>query len=158
VDLNDILLHPFTWGLVLGLIFAALALYRTFRISSELKRFKRHLGEKVELEADTLNSLKQKVETLRQENENLRQKISAYNEPPERQIERELEILARAEKRMVISIPGFVGPWEQAKRDALAELEAEESGRSMPKRIFRKLFTAGRAGELPEKSKPQVQE
>lgn len=155
MDLNDILLHPFTWGLILGLIFAGLALYRTFRIHADLKRFKRHLGEKVELEADTLTSLKQKLEMLRQENENLRYKVGSYNEPADRRLERHLEIFARAEKKMLVSIPGFAGPWEQAKNDAVAEIEAEESGRSFPKRIYSSIFGEPRkaleSGESPEK-------
>jgi hypothetical protein len=158
VDIEPIFRHPFTWGLVLGLVFASLALYRTFKLNSELKRFKRHLGEKLELDADTLGALKQKHEALRQENENLRHKIATYNEAPDRNATRNLEIFARAEKKMLISIPGFAGPWEQAKNEAVAEIESEESGRSVPKRLFSAVFgqsprpqPASPAPQLPEK-------
>ncbi|MEM6278498.1 MAG: hypothetical protein AAF733_03395, partial [Verrucomicrobiota bacterium] len=57
--------------------------------------------------------------------------------------ERELEIFARAEKGMVVSAPGFAQAWEKAKEAALGEIEAEESGKSLPRRIFKKFFSKG---------------
>jgi hypothetical protein len=41
---------------------------------------------------------------------------------------------------MLVSVPGFAAAWESAKRDAQAEIENEEEGRSLPKRGFAKLF------------------
>jgi len=94
---------------------------------------------------------------LRKENENLRVKVASFNEFPERRLERELEIYARAEKRMVVGVPGFAGPWESAKQDALAEIQGEEAGQSLPKRVFAKLFPSTRDDKqaLPDASAPQ---
>ena len=58
-------------------------------------------------------------------------------------LERELELYARAEKVMVVNAPGFAQAWEKAKEGALCELEAEESGKSLPRRIFKRFFTKG---------------
>ena len=144
---RDILLHPFTLGLALGLVFAALALYQTLRVKLEMKRYKRHLSDKLEIEADSMKRVRGEQESLRKENENLRVKIAALNELPDRKVQRELEIFARAEKRMVVSAPGFAGAWEGAKSDAAMEMAEEENGHSLPKRVFTKFFGTPRREE-----------
>jgi hypothetical protein len=142
--IHQILVHPFTWGLVLGLIFVALALYRIIALKGEMKRYKRHLSDKLEIEAEAARKKSAELDRLKKENENLRVKIAGLNEFPERRLERDLEIYARAEKRMLVNVPGFAGPWESAKQDALLELQGEESGQSLPKRVFARLFPGSR--------------
>lgn len=142
---QDILLNHFTWGLALGLVFAALALYRMLKLKIELKRFKRHLSDKLEIEAELMKKIRSEQEALRRENENLRVKNASLNELPDRKIQRDLEIFARAEKRMVISVPGFAPVWENAKSAVVSEIEEEESGRSAPKHVFSRWFgTSGK--------------
>lgn len=146
---KDILSHPFTWGLGLGLVFAVLALYHIVRLKFELKRFKRHLSDKLEIEAESHKKIRAEQESLRRENENLRVKNASLGEMPDKKIQRDLEVFARAEKRMVMSAPGFAPAWENAKSAAMAELEGEESGKSVPKRVFSKLFgTSGKEEKL----------
>jgi hypothetical protein len=41
---------------------------------------------------------------------------------------------------MILQAPGFAGAWEGAKTAAIEELTAEDQGRSLPKRIFTRLF------------------
>jgi hypothetical protein len=152
-----ILTSPFTWGLVLGLIFTGLALYRVLQLKGEIKRYKRHLSDKLEIEAESGQKIRAELERLKKENENLRVKVGGFNEFPERRLERDLEIYARAEKRMVVGVPGFAGPWETAKHDALVEIQAEEAGQSLPKRVFARLFPATREEKqaLPDAPAPQ---
>jgi hypothetical protein len=140
VNTKDILMHPFTWGLALGLVFAALALYQVLKLKLEINRFKRHLSDKLEIEADSMKKIRSEQETLRKENENLRVKNASLNEMPDRKNQRDLEIFARAEKKVVVSVPGFAAVWENAKSAAVAELEEEESGRSTPKHVFSRWF------------------
>lgn len=143
--------HPFIWGLVPGLVLAAYAGFRAVRARRALSRFRRHLSERLELEADALQTLRKDRQRLEAANEALRMKITALNQEPSRQAQREVEILLRAERRVVVSVPGFAGAWEEAKQAAEAELQAEESGRSMPRRVLARLL--GRhpveAGEQP---------
>lgn len=158
---NHLFVSPFALGLYLGLIFTALALYQLFRAKSELKRFKRHLSDKLEIEAETATKLKAAQESLRAENENLRLKIGALNEVPARRAEREVEIFARAEKQMLVSVPGFAGPWENAKVAAATELGAEEAGKSLPRRVFARIFAtppAARDESEPVKCLPETKE
>lgn len=80
----------------------------------ELKRLRRHLSDKVEIEAQHLSDLKKEKEKLKEENENLRIKVKGSGENPAQNLERELEIFARAEKSMYVSAPGFSAAWENA--------------------------------------------
>jgi hypothetical protein len=140
VNARDILLHPFTLGFALGLVFTIIALWHFLRTKGELKRNRRFLDEKLQVEAESMQRTRADLERLKKENENMRIKIAATNDQPDRRVHRDLEIFARAEKRMLISVPGFAPAWETAKHDALTEIEAEEEGRSLPKRVFAKLF------------------
>ena len=146
---KNIFVQPFALGFYFGCIFLVLSLYQYFRLKGELARFRRHLSDKLEIEADTMKKIKTEQEAMRKENESLRIKVNALNEMPDRKIQRDLEIYARAEKRMHIAVPGFAPAWETAKSEAHAELSEEEGGRSAPKRIFARLFGGGGGSSQP---------
>ena len=148
---SSIFLSPFAWGLYLGLVFAVLAFYNFLRKKWEHSSYKKHVAEMRETEARTITNIRGETETLRKENENLRLKINQQNQAPDYRHERELEILARAEKQMTLNAPGFAQAWENAKRAALTELQAEEAGKSFPNRVL-KFFGGG--SSTPEKSLP----
>lgn len=147
--MKDILLHPFSLGFGLGAVFLLLSLYQYFRLKGELNRFRRHLSDKLEIEADLMKKMKTEQESLRKENEHLRVKVSGLNDLPDRKVQRDLEVYARAEKRMLVSVPGFAPAWENAKSAAIGELEDEEAGRSLPKKVFARFFGTGRKDEMP---------
>lgn len=127
------------------MIFLIIALYNLLRIKSELSRFRRHLSDKLEIEAETMKKIKGEQENLRRENESLRIKVNSLNELPDRKLQRDLEVYARAEKKMLMQVPGFAPAWETAKGEAHTELMEEETGRSAPRRIFSRLFGGGGA-------------
>lgn len=144
---------PFFWGFLTGFGLCILALYSHFKTKVELKRLKGHLSDKLEIEAETMGEMKTKLEGLRGENENLRLKINSSRVQNDKlDLERELEIFARAEKAMTINAPGFAQAWERAKDGAADELQEEERGKSIPRRIFRRFFTKTDAldGEIIE--------
>ena len=138
--LINIISHQFTWGLLLGLLVAAFSFWNHLKTKRELKRYQRHLSDKMELEAKQLDTLKRERDKLQKENEHLRLKIGMLNDKPEHRTGRDLEVFARAEKRMMIHAPGFAAAWETAKTDALGDLESEERGESFPKRLFSRLL------------------
>jgi hypothetical protein len=140
VTTQEIFTHPIAIGFYLGSIFTIITAYNYLRLKGEMSRFRRHLSDKLEIEAETMKKVKTEQETLRKENESLRVKVNALNEVPDRKMQRDLEVYARAEKRMLINVPGFAPAWETAKSEAHSELVEEESGKSAPKRIFARLF------------------
>ena len=134
----------FYWGLgigvVLGLIGIGFTLMRLWDTKAEVRRLKRHLADKLELESEATNRLRLDLQELKQQNENLRIKIANLNQFPDKRLQRELEIYARAERFMVSSSPGFPAVWEEAKRSAVTDLEQEETGKSLPRRVFNALL------------------
>lgn len=144
--LKQIVSSPFFWGFALGMVFCALALWAHWKTKLELKRYRRHLSDKLEIEAQHLSELKKEKEKLKEENENLRLKTKGGSETSSQNLERELEIFARAEKSMYVTAPGFSAAWEIAKTAALEEVEAEEQGKSIPRKLFRKFFSASGKG------------
>jgi cell division protein FtsB len=143
---KDLFLGQFALGFYLGCVFLIIASYNYLRLKGELARFRRHLSDKLEIEAETMKKIKAEQENLRKENETLRVKVNALNEIPDRKLQRDLEVYARAEKQMLINAPGFAPAWETAKSQAHNELAEEEAGRQAPKRIFARLFGGGGSG------------
>lgn len=139
----SIIKSPFTWGLLLGLLFFGMAVWNLWKTKLEFSRYRKHLSDKLELEADQLNNIKESKEKLAKENENLRIKVGSTKDNPAREYERELEIFARAEKSMILNAPGFAQAWESAKSAAMDEVLEEERGKSLPRRIFRKFLKGG---------------
>jgi hypothetical protein len=140
---KEIFVSQFALGFYLGCVFLIIACYNYLRLKGELGRFRRHLSDKLEIEAESMKKTKAEQEVLRKENESLRVKVNALNEIPDRKLQRDLEIYARAEKRMLLNVPGFAPAWETAKTEAHNELSEEEAGKAAPKRIFARLFGGG---------------
>jgi hypothetical protein len=134
----------FFWGLgvgiLLGVIGILLTILRLWEARREVTRLRRHLADKLELEADATNRLKADLQNLRGQNENLRMKVASLSQIPDRKQQRDLEVYARAERYMVTQSPGFPAVWEQAKQAAAGELETEEQGQSLPRRVFNALL------------------
>lgn len=157
---SSFFLGQFMLGFYLASAFLIIALYHLVRARGELARFRRHLSDRLEIEADAMRKMKSEVESLKKENESLRVKVNALNESPERKLGRDLEIYARAEKQMLIQVPGFAPAWETAKTAAHNELAEEEAGRSAPKRLFSRLFggsTGGTAVALPARDERKIE-
>lgn len=139
-------MNGFLAGLILGGIFLLLSIYSHWKTKREFKRYQRHLSDKLELDARNLSEMNKERARLGQENEHLRLQVGRLNEKPENKLSRELEVLARAEKHMMINAPGFAPAWEIAKSQALSQMETEERGMSFPQKIFRKLMGNGGNG------------
>src|ERR1700722_11497412 len=138
-------------GLLLGLIGIALSMFRLWETRREVARLRRHLADKLELEADATNRLKADLQNLKSQNENLRMKIATLGQLPDRKQQRDLEVYARAERYMVSQSPGFPAVWEQAKQAAVGEMETEEQGHSLPRRVFNALINRSPKAEDRER-------
>lgn len=140
MDWSAIAKSQFTWGLALGVLFFVLSAWGHFKTKNEFRRYRKHLSDKLDLDAAQLESLKKEKDSLLKENENLRLRMGMLAEKPDAKIARDLEILARAEKRMILRAPGFAPAWEAAKSESADEVANEEMGKSLPKRFFNRLF------------------
>ncbi|HCN31162.1 MAG TPA: hypothetical protein DIT64_21105 [Verrucomicrobiales bacterium] len=136
-------LYTFGMGFALGCVFLVMAVFSHWKTKGEFRRYKSHLSDKLELDARQLQETNKERARLAQENENLRIQVNRLNEKPDNKLQRELEIMARAEKHMLVNAPGFAPAWEMAKSHAMSQLETEEKGLSFPQKIFRKLIGPG---------------
>ncbi|CAN5499584.1 hypothetical protein BH23VER1_BH23VER1_24940 [soil metagenome] len=141
--LTTVVQHPAFWGFLLGFLFFVLSFVGHWKTKRELRRFQKHLGDKLELEARQYDMVRKEKDGLLKENENLRLRIGQIVEKPEQKLARDLEVLTRAEKRLMIHAPGFAPAWESAKAEAHRELDSEANGMSIPKRFFTRIFGAG---------------
>lgn len=139
-------LNTFGMGFALGAVFLLMSYFSHWKTKGEFKRYKSHLSDKLELDAKQLQDTNKERARLAQENEHLRIQVNRLNEKPENKLQRELEVMARAEKHMLINAPGFAPAWEMAKSHALSQIETEEKGMSFPQKIFRKLIGPGSNG------------
>jgi len=146
-------LYTFGMGFALGVVFLVMSYFNHWNTKGEFKRYKTHLSDKLELDARQMQETAKEKTRLAQENESLRMQVTRLNEKPDNKLHRELEIMARAEKHMMINAPGFAPAWEMAKSQALSQLETEEKGMSFPQKFFRKLIGPGSSAAsvaLPE--------
>lgn len=150
--LKAVLTSKLFWGFLIGFAMFAVAWWHLVKAKLELKRLKNHLSDKLELEAEKLSEMKTEIGNLKNENENLRMKnVSNRSHSEKADLERNLEVYARAEKTMMINAPGFAPAWESAKDKAIEEMDAEEKGKNAPRKIFKKLFKgSGANGEVIE--------
>ncbi len=139
-------LYTFGMGFALGAVFLLMSYFNHWKTKGEFRRYKTHLSDKLELDAKQLQDTNKERARLSQENEHLRIQINRLNERPENKLQRELEVMARAEKHMLINAPGFAPAWEMAKSQAQSQMETEDKGMSFPQKIFRKLIGPGTGG------------
>jgi len=139
------LTSPFAFGFYTCGVLLVICLYHHFKLKFEHGRYKRMLSDKLEIEASTLHKIKADLDVVKKENENLRIKVQTQNESSDIKNARDLEVFARAEKKMMVAAPGFAGPWEQAKQAAYGEISEEDNGKAAPKRFFQRFFGGGNA-------------
>lgn len=151
--MEKILLNQFALGFYVGAVLFLMCYYHLVRLKMEHKRYRRMLSDKMEMDAAAVSKQKGELEVLRKENENLRVKVQALSLQPEQKLSRDLEIFARAEKKLNVAAPGFAGSWEQAKQAAHQEMAEEESGRSAPRSLFQRFF--GGSSSEPTRALPQ---
>jgi DNA anti-recombination protein RmuC len=137
--LTEALKHPFSWGLLLGLLVAAFLWKAGFsarrnvtrdlkRVEEELKNLQGHLNTQLKINASGNQSLQAELDALRLQNETLRVNNAALQLKPGRAEQKLLQIHEIAIRTMREQAPGFAPAWEKAQRQAEAELDAAESG------------------------------
>lgn len=146
--LQDILNHPFTWGLATGLFGAALVWKAGFtarrhatreikRLEGEVRDLRAHLNTQMSIQASGQESQKAELEALQRQNETLRVNLAVLQQKPGRAELRQFQVNESALKLMREQAPGFAPAWEKALRQAEGEIDAAESGlRKLVRRVL----------------------
>ena len=118
MDFKEILTHPFTWGLLLGLLITAFIWKAGFtarrnvarelrRVEGEMKEMQGHLNTQLKINASGNETLQKELELLKQQNETLRINNTALQQKPGRAEQRQLQIYESAIRIMREQAPGF---------------------------------------------------
>lgn len=161
MELKDILTHPFTWGLLLGLLITAFIWKAGFtakrnvsrelkRVEGEMKDLQNHLNTQLKINASGNETLQKELESLRQQNETLRINNTSLQQKPGRAEQRQLQVFEAAVRLMREQAPGFAPAWEKAVRQAESDLEAADSGL---KKLVRRVIPG--LGNSPSAATPQ---
>lgn len=136
-------LSTFGAGLGFGLLITFFTWLNSRRSRSVLKKeldtFKSHLNVQMNINAKGYEGLKQEVEKLRKENENLRITVATLSNKPGRAELKTLHMWDKAIRRLSVASPAFAPAWEMAIAEAQKEVEETDSG---VKKLVRKVFSA----------------
>ena len=142
---TDWLTHPVALGFYAGLVPAAIFRVQLYLSRRDLHKSKESQFAQLKTLTDAFQKLQEDLKSASSEKENLRVKIQSLLQSPDKQRLKLLEVLNRAEQRLTLSAPGFAPAWQNAKNEALAEIEQEERGRSAPKQVLHQLMNTGSA-------------
>lgn len=125
-------LLPAAYGFGLGLLLAIYAAWAGWRrrreLAREVERLRKHLHDHMEITQAGSRQLKDELESLRQQNENLRVSLKGWQQKPDRKQLRTLQVYDEAVRELLATAPGFSAYWEKALRDAEAAAEAADRG------------------------------
>jgi hypothetical protein len=91
--------------------------------AKEIGRLKGMLSDRMDLESEGLNKLKQENEELKKQNENLRISLNTYSQKPGRKEIARLQVYQKAVDRLTINSPGFGAAWQAALKESEDEFE-----------------------------------
>ena len=152
--------HPFTWGLIVGLILVVLTwisgLAKSREARREVKRLREHLHTQMDITSRGNTAMRSELDTLKSQNENLRVAVKEWQTKPGRNEMRTLAVYDRAIRILNQNAPGFSPVWERAVKESEDEIVSSESGMSaMLRRAFRPFAALGN-GTPTETKKPTM--
>lgn len=165
MEFQEIITHPFTVGLALGLLIVAFILKGSIAAKMQLKRdirriegerrdLQSHLNTQMKITATGSDALTKEVDTLKSQNENLRVNLAALQNKPDKNELRQFRMQEMAISTMREQAPGFAGAWEKAMRQAESDMDSAESGFS---KLVRKVVPSlGYSGSRSTASETQV--
>jgi len=141
----------FAVGLALGLGVALRGWFgmrvRRRALEMEVDQLRSHLHRQMEITGEGSRALKEELEDLRKQNENLRITVKTLGNKPGRGEIRTLHVYDRAVHIMNAEAPGFAPAWERAISEAEGQVQEADTGLSaLVRRIIRPVLpTAGGA-------------
>lgn len=126
------LAHPFTWGLGLGLVFAAWAFFSGWAgkraLRREVRRLEEHCRTAVALNAKGTQAMQEEADGLKEQIKNLQITVAELKNKPDRAELQKLYVLDKAAELMTERAPGFAAAWQAALKEAQAEMDKTATG------------------------------
>jgi hypothetical protein len=119
-------------GVLIGLAVALWVMISGWRrrrdIEAELVRLRQHLQDHMEITHEGAQQRKLELDRLRQENENLRITLKAWQQKPDRRELRMLQVYDHAVHQLLSNAPGFAPHWESALGNAEQHVAQIDTG------------------------------
>lgn len=126
------LTNPFTWGLLVGLIFAAWAFFSGWSakraLRREVRRLEDHCRSANDLNAKGTQAMQSEIAKLEEQNRNLQITVAELKNKPDRAELQKLYVLDKAAALMTERAPGFAAAWQLALKEAQAEIDKTSTG------------------------------
>lgn len=137
----ELQLSLFSAGLGIGLLFALgtrLSLGRSRALlQKEIENLQNHLHTHMSIHAKGYEEVKQEVDRLKQENQNLRITIATLSNKPGRAELKMLHTWEKAIKILTLKSPVFAPAWEMAVLEAKKEMDEADVGmKSLVRKVF----------------------
>lgn len=117
----------FLIGLGIGVLLLVISLINTARIKSrhkkEIAKIKQIVSQKLDIESDSLTTMKQEIKTLKEQNENLRVSVRSMSQKTTKKEMTRYQIYERAIEIMSLKAPGFAPAWQTALRESEEEFD-----------------------------------
>ena len=113
----------FTPMLVLLIIQLVKSSQKEKEYALQVAKLKGMLTDRMDLESDGLTKLKDEMNELKAQNENLRISLRTYSQKTGRKEMARLQVYQQAADRLTINSPGFGAAWQAALKDTEAEFE-----------------------------------
>jgi len=172
--MNEMLTSQFAIGLYLGLAVAIAATFMAWRssylkrkpisddlkrVSGELEDMKQHLNRQMAITAKGNEDMEKELQETKEQNENLRSRVAALQQKPDRAELRMLHIYDHAIHVMYEKAPGFAPVWESAVAEGEAQVaEADKGLVGFLKRVVRpakNAISSGGSGKAIEAGKEE---
>jgi hypothetical protein len=115
-------------------------------LRQEIEDLKKHLHLQMSINSKGYDELKQELDRLKKENENLRITVGTLSNKPGRAELRTLYTWDKAIRAMMLKSPIFAPAWEMSLADAQKEMEEADSGmKALVRRVFSMLPEAGQS-------------
>ncbi|GAA4849102.1 hypothetical protein [Algivirga pacifica] len=130
-------------GLVIALILYISQLIQRAHLKKEMKQLKKHLHQKMDLDAEATANKRQQIEQLKMENENLRISNQALMQKPGRKEVVTYQVYQKAVDILSSSMVGFSPAWHKALQEAEVQIKEIEEGKSFIRKILPPSFFGG---------------
>ncbi len=130
--MKDLIMNPFVQGLLIGLVVVIIvwlnALFKVGSYKREMKKLKEFLNTQMEINAKGNNALSKELEQLKEVNLNLQTTVKTWQTKPSRSELRNLMVYNRALEILFEKERGFTTYWQQAVKEAEAEIDKSDKG------------------------------
>ena len=128
----ELLNNPVIVGILASLsgAFIAFLLFQIEKIKyrKEIKELKKHLNNQMEITAEGTKTIREELEKMKKQNENLRISLRTLQQKPDRKEIRLLYIYDKALSKLIENAPGFGPMWVKSVKEAEEDYTEVESG------------------------------